>query len=81
MPMLYSFKCGPITARVYQIGATWTALVQLLGSERFREGILDISEAQNIGIAFARELCIEHDVTYPACLDAPEWFMARSAEA
>ena len=81
MPLLYSLKCGPITARVYRIGATWTALVQVLGSERFHEGILDVSAAENTAVALARELCLENNVTCPNSLDAPDWIMARSAEA
>ena len=77
MPLLYSFKCGPITARVYKIGVTWTALVQLLGSERFREGILDVSAAENAAVTLARDLCLEHDLTYPDCLDAPDWITTQ----
>jgi hypothetical protein len=71
----------PITARVYPIGSTWTVLVQLLDFEKFRDGILDVGAAQNTAIAFARELCVEHDLTYPDCLDAPNWIMARGGEA
>jgi hypothetical protein len=51
--------------------------VQLLGSERFCEGILDVSAAENAAVTLARDLCLEHDLTYPDCLDAPDWITTQ----
>jgi hypothetical protein len=80
MLLSYSFKCGPITAHIYQMEAGWKAVVQLFGSEiSSRERILDLTAAQNTAMSYARELCRDHNLTYPGCLDAPRWIMARSA--
>jgi hypothetical protein len=80
MMLCYSFKCGPITAHVYQVEAGWKAVAQLFGCEMCsREWILDLTAAQETAMSYARELCREHELTYPSCFDTPRWMIARSA--
>jgi hypothetical protein len=79
MLLSYGFKCGPIRARVYEAEGSWTVTVRLFGSEKSHREIPDLATAQNIAIIYAQQLCMEYDLTFPSCLDAPCWLIARSA--
>ena len=79
MLLWYGFKCGPLAARIYEAEGGWTVTVRLFGSEKSHREIPDLAAAQNVAIIYAQQLCMEHDLTYPSCLDAPHWLMARSA--
>ena len=78
MPLLYSFKCGPITACVHEAESGWTVVVRLFESQKSHREISDLALAQEVAIIYAHQLCMEHDLTHPSCLDAPHWVRARS---
>ena len=79
MLLLYSFKCGPITAHVHEAESGWTVVVRLFDSQKSNREISNIGLAQKVAISYAHQLCLEHEVTCPSGLDAPHWALARQS--
>jgi hypothetical protein len=70
-----TLKCGPITARVSEATqGSWNIVIRLLEvTRRFEITAMDADTAKNAAIGYARDLCRQHKVDVPECLNSPEW--------
>jgi hypothetical protein len=70
-----TLKCGPITARVSEATqGRWNIVIGLLDvTQTALITAMDADAAKNAAIAYARDLCRQHKVDVPECLNSPEW--------